>query len=97
MELLNKINETAWNVIFDLCSVITDNVSFAIFMTSFLAAALCLALRRKILKTRRVFGLPETLYVLSVAQMVNRLRDYPTVKHLYGHFQQDIWNTGCYK
>lgn len=73
MELLEKINETAWSVIFDLCSVITDNVSFAIFMTSFLAAALCIALRRKILKTRRVFGLPETLYVLSVGQMVNRL------------------------
>lgn len=73
MELLEKINETAWSVIFDLCCVITDNVSFAIFMTSFLAAALCIALRRKILKTRRVFGLPETLYVLSVAQMVNRL------------------------
>lgn len=73
MELLEKINESMWSRIIDLCSVLTDNVSFAIFLTSFLAAAVCLAFRRKVLKTRRVFGLPEALYVLSVAQMVHWL------------------------
>lgn len=73
MELLEKINESMWSRIIDLCSVLTDNVSFAIFLTSFLAAAVCLAFRRKVLKTRRIFGLPEALYVLSVAQMVHRL------------------------
>lgn len=73
MELLEKINESMWSWIINLCSVITDNVPFAIFLTSFMAAAVCLAFRRKVLKTRRIFGLPEALYVLSVAQMVNRL------------------------
>lgn len=73
MELLGKINESIWGWIFNLFSVLTDNVSFAIFMTSFVVAAVCIAFRRKIIKTRRVFGLPELLYILSVAQAVNRL------------------------
>lgn len=56
-----------------MCSVLTDNVSLAIFLTSFIAAALCLIFRRKLLKTKRLFGVPESLYVLSVAHMVSRL------------------------
>ena len=73
MELLKSINETIWVHILNFCSAITDNVSLAIFLTSFVAAVLCLAFRRKILKTKRLFGAPEAIYILSVSHMVSRL------------------------
>ena len=73
MELLKKLNEAIWTQIFNFCSALTDNVSLAIFLTSFVAAVLCLAFRRKILKTKRLFGAPEALYILSVSHMVSRL------------------------
>ena len=73
MELLENLNEAIWIRILNICSALTDNVSLAIFLTSFIIAVFCIAFRRKVLKSKRLFGAPEAVYVLSVAHMVSRL------------------------